>query len=973
MVYFTPAKAVNALTVSLAVAALATDAVQARPAYTGTDGPSAQLQPQGRMQKVVLRSNPPPPLPAGVQTDGSASNSRRSFAEQGNFKRSKAKAAGANDRVFRRSEAGSKRSPSKQVHEHIHIHEHGNDRGHGRHGHDHRHGHDRGAVVIDDRVRHHSTHWAEHHGLIPSGSSKPTLVQIGNKGTTVYGKVVSAFPAAGKIVAAIPKQIIPMVAVIPKKQVPMVAVIPKKVVPAVAVKPKKVASKKKSAKAPKAGKGKRRHDDRYDDEYHSEHAHIHEHDHGSEDGHEHVHEHEHSHHKREQAARITLGNDGQLYRSSSKYEGDLLSLHLRSETPGLASDGSFNEDGTELEADTDGTPLSKRRHGSKGHYYYDDDYWRGDYGDHAHVHAHIHDHSHRRGRDDRHRHGHGHHHGHSHGSSHVHEHIHAHKRGGTPPTPADTSAVNAKVGQVKAGTPIGAVDASDITGVVGKAQKPAVPHHPTGNKSSPKGSKKHNLNTLASKVRPAPARNAPHPAAAGAFVDSAQLTHTLAERGLLGGLLKPLLAPLNALPGFITISDLLFGDDNVLKKVAALVLHAEPAKGGMPAGPGNVLAAAPPYKYTLMSSTDERTQVYLVPADAPNTQKGVAAQQSFAAVMNATAMVNGNATTNPTNETVIVKIVVPLLNATTGIPATWCATFASKPPSPLELQPCTGTPLAGTIKNGSSLLVVPEVAGKSQRFQYTPTTGALSPLYEREMIGTLKQVMAVKPNNGDASADDSSDVDDVADDADDVDFFGDAVDGSDASASDSDSGNGLYRQLAVDTTMTSDDDSAADPDSDLNDPAGGGVSGFSDVDDAASAENDEDDSSSQDTVSPLNAKAKTQAPGPAAGVQLKFVPAGSWGQQFAAAAPASPSTTDDSADSTTATDPAMAEPTSTDTDSAPTSTADAVPTVTADPVAPTATDLTAPDAASTSSSAMDAPAPSSTSDAPPAAAPSQRR
>ncbi|CAD6884629.1 unnamed protein product [Tilletia controversa] len=943
MVYFTP---VRALTVSLAVAALASDAVQARPAYNGAEGPSAQLQPQGRMQKVVLRSSPPPPLPAGVQTDG---NSRRSFTEQGNYKRSKSRAAAANDRVFRRSEAGSKRSPSKQVHEHIHIHEHGSDRGRGRkHGHGSYRGHDWAPVVLDDRVRHHSLHWAEHHGLIPFGSSRPTLVQIGKKGVTVVNKVVAAFPAAGKIVAAIPKKVVPAA---PKKAAP-----------------------KPAAKGPaKAGKGKRRHDETEDDEYDSEHAHIHEHDHDHEHEHEHEsedgHLHKHAHEKRDQVARITLGNDGKLYRSASKHEGDLLSLHLRSETPGLATGGSIDDDGTEIEADTDGAPLSKRRHDSKDYYYYgDDEYWGGSGSRNAHVHAHIHDHGHRGG----YRHG-----DHSYGGGHVHEHVHVHKRGAVPAIPADTSAVTAKVGEAKAGTPLGAVDASDVTGTVGKSPKPTVPRRPTGNK---KGTKKHNLNTLSSKVHPVPARNPPHPAAAGAFVDSAQLTHTLAERGLLGGLLKPLLAPLNALPGFIMISDLLFGDDNLLKKVAALVLHAEPAKNGMSASPGNVLAAAPPYKYTLMSSTDERTQVYLVPADAPSSEKGAAAQQSFASVMNGTATANADATAAASNETVIVKIVVPLLNATTGIPTTWCATFATKPPSPLELQPCTGAPLSGAAKNASSFVVVPEIAGKSQRFQYTPSTGALSPLYQREMVGTLKQVLAAKPNTGDDSVDDSSNT---AEDADDADFFGEPADGSDASAPASDSygPNGLYRQLAVDTTLPEDDDSSADPDSDLNDPAAAGVSGFSDVNDAAGAGDDEEDGSSQDTVAPLNAKAKAPAPG--AGVQLKFVPAGTWAQQFAAAAAADTATVpdDSTTSSTTASDDSAAPtPTSTD-DAAPTVTADAM-TMTADVPATTtdaapspaaATDAADTDDASTSSSATDASAPSSADFTLPTAAPSQRR
>ncbi|KAK0535233.1 hypothetical protein OC835_002427 [Tilletia horrida] len=1055
MVYFTPAKAVNALTVSLAVAAFATDAVQARPAFAGADAPSVQIQPQARMQKVVLRSNPPPPLPEGVSV-ASDQSSRRSFAEQGNYKRSKSKAAAAaNRRVFRRSEAGSKRAPSNQVHEHIHIHEYGKGRGRG-YGH---YRHDRVyPVVLDDRVRHHSVHWAEHHGLLPYTGKGPTIVQIGKKGVTVVNRVINGVPGVSKIISSFP----PAKAPAAKSKAAPKAAAPKAAAP------------KPAAKKP-AGKGKRRHDDRYDEEYYrfadghvhehehdhfegDDHAHIHAHEHNHKrghfeeeehfHGHEHEHEHDHEHdrehehihahehnEKRDQVARITVGNDGQFYRSP---EANLLELHLRD----VETSGSIDETGTEVAVDTDSAPdgvLTKRRHNSKYYIYDDDTYWRypdylyGTKGGNAHVHAHIHSHGgdYGYGRGGRHGRNRGYRHGSGSGSAHVHEHIHVHKRGGpVPPTPAD--AVTAKVGDLKAGTPLGNVGASDVTGKLplgtssgsGPAPAPPKPKKPTLPHPSHKG-QKHNLNTKGRPVpAPASAPVAPHKAAdggptAGAFVDADHLTHTLAERGLLGGLLKPLLAPLNALPGFITISDLLFGDDNVLKKVAALVLHAEPARGGVSAGPGNVLAAAPPYKYSLMSSTDERTQVYLVPAEAPNSKNAAAARQSFAAVMNGTTAAaaagasadNSNNTFGLTaNDTVVVKIVVPLMNATTGLPATWCATFAKQPPSPLELQPCTGAPLASAAdgKNGSaaaSLAVVPEIAGKSQRFQYTPATGVLSPLYEKEFVGTLKQVMAVKPSNNDGTISSASaqadfgGADDEGDDADEVDFFGAPMNGSSDDASSSD--DGLFsRQLAVDTAGSGagedvgDGDALSQPasagavsssmvaddaDSDLNDPASAGVGGFPDSDDLSSSSSSAGAAAEDGSLpSPMSAKAQTQAPG-TVGVQLKFVPAGSWAQQMNAAVSdaSSTSTSASSTDSSaatatsTATDSSSATPAATTTD-APTSTS----TSTTDSASVTAT--AAPES---TSSSTDVAAPSSTEDvgaapsatATDAPAPSRRR
>ncbi|KAL9935052.1 hypothetical protein V8E36_006128 [Tilletia maclaganii] len=967
MVYFTPVKA---LTVSLAVVALGADTVQARPAYGGSDSPSNQLQPQARMQKVVLRSNPPPPLPAGIETtsanvNSSSNNARRSFAEQGNYKRSKSKAAAANNRrVFRRAEGGSKRSPSSQVHEHLHIHDHDRGYGHGRG----RHVHGWSPVVIDDRVRHHSLHWAEHHGLVPllgKKGQRPTWVQLGKKGVTIVNRVVSGVPGVSKIISSFPAKGV----IVPKAVAPAVKG-PSKAAPKTGPKVK-AAAKPNAAPKPKAatkpaaskpvGKGKRRHIDRYDNEYYrcSGRDHDHEHVHNHYDDNEHVHSHGHFR-KRDEVARISVGDDGQFYRSANEHQVDLLSLKLRS-IPEVGVMESFDDSGAEVETSTsDGSDgsLSKRRHNDK-YYYYNDGYYWDDYpsyyygmgsrhGGNAHIHEHIHSHG---GSD----YGHGwrhykHGYGGGDGNVHVHEHVHAHKRG----VPADTAPLTAEVGGLKADTPLGSLDANDIQGSAGKLASGSKPkldvHHVKAGAKKGKDklkAHKHKLNAAKSGLkttRPDDAHQPNGASTAAAFIDADHLTHTLAQRGLLGGLLKPLLAPLNAIPGFIQISDLLFGDDNVIKKVAALVLHAEPApSSGVPGA--KMMATTPPFKYSLMSSVDERTQVYLVPADLSSAQPGSPAQQTFAAAMNNAAGSIPSSDAPASTDPIVVKIVVPLLNTTTGAPSTLCATFAAKPPSPLELLPCTGGLMANANATGAgapSFAVVSELPGKSQRFQYTSSTGMLSPLYEQEVAGVLKQMLSADQQQqqqqqqklanafhsgtrfsssgfGDEDGNNNNEEDEnaasssSAEDADDVDFFGMPVDNGSSNEGQSAGGNfarNLDRQLAVDTTGSSEGDAddfsfnsnpseTDDPISDLNDPAAAGVSGFDDSSLADSDNEDEgmDGSSSMRTVSPM----KTNAMAPSGvDVQLKFVPAGAWPKQMSAGAAAATSAAATSAASTSA-------------------------------------------------------------------------
>lgn len=381
------------------------------------------------------------------------------------------------------------------------------------------------------------------------------------------------------------------------------------------------------------------------------------------------------------------------------------------------------------------------------------------------------------------------------------------------------------------------------------------------------------------------------------------------ERGLLGSVVKPLLAPLNAIPGFVTISDLLFGDDNVIKKVTSLVLHAEPASSGRSLATNSTGEdtddeedEAGSYKYSLMASTDERTQVYLVPLETGSPQM-TTNSSSTNGTSAASFAASGD---NHQNATMVVSIVVPLLNSTSGEPMTWCATFDMTPPSPLELQPC---------RNGSD----PDVdQSKSQRFQYDASSGALSPLYRKEWAGNLSGIDTPADGSDNGSTNRTATMDDSSLDN----GNGNATSTSDNSTSPAQKN---YRVLAA-----VDDDSAEADDAedtlDSSEPASGDQ-------DAGSSSSSSPSSSSSSSSSPPQ---QTQQP---SNVSLRFVPAGN-ANSFAA----KPSS-------------ATVAPTPTDARS---STDDGA---SASEATPSSTDDAA-SMASSSSSTSDAPAPTETGDHP---------
>lgn len=121
--------------------------------------------------------------------------------------------------------------------------------------------------------------------------------------------------------------------------------------------------------------------------------------------------------------------------------------------------------------------------------------------------------------------------------------------------------------------------------------------------------------------------------------------------------------------------------------------------------------------FSLQASQYERTLLYIVPADATE-------QQQLGEIIQGAENSADNADNADSNvNSVTVNLVVPLLN-TTSTAQNWCATFATAPPAPLHLEPCSYAPgYAGETS--------------SQRFQYSPLSGSLLPLFIQEHAGAV--------------------------------------------------------------------------------------------------------------------------------------------------------------------------------------------------------------------------------------------
>lgn len=133
---------------------------------------------------------------------------------------------------------------------------------------------------------------------------------------------------------------------------------------------------------------------------------------------------------------------------------------------------------------------------------------------------------------------------------------------------------------------------------------------------------------------------------------------------------------------------LLFGDGindgGLLKTLGGLVLHVEKAQAP---------TSDAVYSFSLMASKNDRTQVYLAPANrtatvGPNDNEETPNAASLASA----------------NDTIAVKITLPLLGAN-GTAVLMCASYAVAPPSALNLEAChddTSTPTNQAVKTGSS-------------------------------------------------------------------------------------------------------------------------------------------------------------------------------------------------------------------------------------------------------------------------------
>ncbi|PWN34661.1 uncharacterized protein FA14DRAFT_188740 [Meira miltonrushii] len=196
------------------------------------------------------------------------------------------------------------------------------------------------------------------------------------------------------------------------------------------------------------------------------------------------------------------------------------------------------------------------------------------------------------------------------------------------------------------------------------------------------------------------------------------VVETFEERGLVGDSLKGLMGPLSIIPGFVQVSDILFGDGKqdtgLFGKLGGLLLTVEPQNnnstdaGASSDGNKNATAvnqaAQASMRYALSASKKQQTQVFLVPVHQANAEPDSSSDGS-------------NTTSTGKNDTMTVKMMMHMLNAQ-GAPIVMCASYGSSPPTDLGVNECSGeTPSDANTTEGSQL------------FTYKPSTGALTPMF----------------------------------------------------------------------------------------------------------------------------------------------------------------------------------------------------------------------------------------------------
>lgn len=197
---------------------------------------------------------------------------------------------------------------------------------------------------------------------------------------------------------------------------------------------------------------------------------------------------------------------------------------------------------------------------------------------------------------------------------------------------------------------------------------------------------------------------------------------TFNERGLVGDTLKGLMGPLSILPGFVQVSDILFGDGKqdtgLFGKLGGLLLTVEPStnnstdsdassEGNKNATAVNQAAQAS-MRYSLSASKKHKTQVFLVPVYQANAEPDSSAEAS-------------NITSTNKNDTMTVKMMMHMLN-TQGAPIVMCASYGSSPPTNLGVDECSGENVEQKPSDGNT-------TQSSQLFTYKPSTGALTPMF----------------------------------------------------------------------------------------------------------------------------------------------------------------------------------------------------------------------------------------------------
>lgn len=185
------------------------------------------------------------------------------------------------------------------------------------------------------------------------------------------------------------------------------------------------------------------------------------------------------------------------------------------------------------------------------------------------------------------------------------------------------------------------------------------------------------------------------------------------------------MGPLSIIPGFVQISDvsvlslfglnlftdhrtfdqMLFGDGKhdkgLLGKLGGLLLTVEPDQ--QPSAGDNSTASSPTngvapaqaaqasFRYSLIASKKQKTQVYLVPVHQADTVMATSNDPTSGT----------NASASAGNDTMTVKMMLHMLDST-GTPVVKCASYGATPPTDMNVETCTGETQPSADSNGNA-------------------------------------------------------------------------------------------------------------------------------------------------------------------------------------------------------------------------------------------------------------------------------